>query len=98
MLLDEPFSALDYQTRLAVADDVYKIIKSEKKSAIMVTHDLAEAISMADRVIVLAKRPAHIKSIYNIEFEERLSPLEIRKTNKFFEYYDLIWKDIDKNV
>ena len=98
LLLDEPFSALDYQTRLAVADDVYKIIKSEKKSAIMVTHDLAEAISMADRVIVLAKRPAHIKNIYNIEFEERLSPLEIRKTNKFFEYYDLIWKDIDKNV
>ena len=98
LLLDEPFSALDYQTRLAVADDVYKIIKSEKKSAIMVTHDLAEAISMADRVIVLTKRPAHIKNIYNIEFEERLSPLEIRKTNKFFEYYDLIWKEIDKNV
>lgn len=98
LLLDEPFSALDYQTRLAVADDVYKIIKSEKKSAIMVTHDLAEAISMADRVIVLTKRPARIKNIYNIEFEERLSPLEIRKTNKFFEYYDLIWKDIDKNV
>lgn len=98
LLLDEPFSALDYQTRLAVADDVYKIIKSEKKSAIMVTHDLAEAISMADRVIVLTKRPAHIKNIYNIEFEERLSPLEIRKTNKFFDYYDLIWKDIDKNV
>ena len=98
LLLDEPFSALDYQTRLAVADDVYKIIKSEKKSAIMVTHDLAEAISMADRVIVLTKRPAHIKNIYNIEFEERLSPLEIRKTNKFFEYYDLIWKDIDFHV
>ena len=53
---------------------------------------------MADRVIVLTKRPAHIKNIYNIEFEERLSPLEIRKTNKFCEYYDLIWKDIDKNV
>ena len=98
LLLDEPFSALDYQTRLAVADDVYKIIKSEKKSAIMVTHDLAEAIRMADRVIVLTKRPAHIKNIYNIEFEERLSPLEIRKTNKFFEYYDLIWKDIDFHV
>lgn len=98
LLLDEPFSALDYQTRLAVANDVYKIIKRENKSAIMVTHDLAEAISMADRVIVLTKRPAHIKNIYNIEFEERLSPLEIRKTNKFFEYYDLIWKDIDKNV
>lgn len=98
LLLDEPFSALDYQTRLSVADDVYKIIKSENKSAIMVTHDLAEAISMADKVIVLTKRPAKIKKIYNIEFDERKSPMEIRKTQKFFDYYDLIWKDIDKNV
>lgn len=98
LLLDEPFSALDYQTRLAVADDVYQIIKKENKSAIMVTHDLAEAISMADKVIVLTKRPAKIKKIYNIKFENRESPMEIRKTQKFFDYYDLIWKDIDKNV
>ena len=98
LLLDEPFSALDYQTRLAVADDVYKIIKTERKSAIMVTHDLAEAISMANRVIVLTKRPSTIKSTYAIEFKDQTNPSEIRKTKKFLDYYDLIWKDIDKNV
>ena len=98
LLLDEPFSALDYQTRLAVGNDVYNIIKSEKKTAIMVTHDLAEAISMADKVIVLTKRPSQIKNIYEIRFDDRKAPSEIRKTKKFFDYYDLIWKDIDKNV
>jgi len=98
LLLDEPFSALDYQTRLSVGDDVYKIIRTENKSALMVTHDLAEAISMADRVIVLSKRPSTIKNIYEINFNNRVLPSEIRKTKQFFDYYDLIWKDIDKNV
>lgn len=98
LLLDEPFSALDYQTRLSVGDDVYKIIKGENKSAIMVTHDLAEAISMADRVIVLSKRPSKIKSIYNIDFVNRECPSKVRQEEKFFKYYDLIWKDIDKSV
>ncbi len=98
LLLYEPFSALDYQTRLSVGDDVYKIIKNENKSAIMVTHDLAEAISMADKIIVLSKRPSNIKNIYNIDFNNREYPSKIRKTQKFFDYYDLIWKDIDKNV
>ena len=64
LLLDEPFSALDYQSRLAVSDNVYEIIKKEKKSAIMVTHDISEAISMADKIIVMSKRPSTIKSIY----------------------------------
>ena len=68
LFLDEPFSALDYQTRLAVSDDVYQIIKKEKKSAIMITHDISEAISMADKVIVLSKRPSTIKNIYEIKF------------------------------
>lgn len=95
LLLDEPFSALDYQTRLAVADDVYDIIKKEKKSAIMVTHNLSEAISMSDRVIVLSKRPGKIKSIYNIEIPNRTTPNESRKTKEFTEYHDQIWKDID---
>ena len=98
LLLDEPFSALDYQTRLSVSNDVYKIIKNEKKSAIMVTHDIAEAISMADRIIILTKRPSTIKNIYEITFENRECPSETRKTKNFFDYYDLIWKDIDKNV
>lgn len=97
LLLDEPFSALDYQTRLAVADDVYEIIKKEKKSAIMVTHNLSEAISMSDRVIVLTKRPGKIKSVYNIEIPNRTTPTETRKTKEFTEYHDQIWKDIDFN-
>lgn len=96
--MDEPFSALDYQTRLSVSDDVYKIIKSEKKSAIMVTHDLAEAISMADKIIVLSKRPSKIKNIYDINLTNKSTPINNRKTKEFSYYYDLIWKDIDFHV
>lgn len=98
MLLDEPFSALDYQTRLVVSDDVYKILKKEGKTAIMVTHDLAEAISMSDKIIVLSKRPSIIKNIYNIELENKSNPIKNRKDSKFSYYYDLIWKDIDHHV
>lgn len=98
LLLDEPFSALDYQTRLAVSDDVYKILKKEKKSAIMVTHDLAEAISMSDRIIVLSKRPSKIKNIYKIELTNKSNPIENRKAKEFSKYYEMIWKDIDFHV
>lgn len=98
LLLDEPFSALDYQSRLAVSDDVYQIIRKEKKSAIMVTHDLAEAISMADRIIVLSKRPCEIKNIHEIHFENRKTPIENRKCKEFSKYYDEIWKEIDFHV
>lgn len=98
LIMDEPFSALDAQTRLAVCDDVYKIIKKEKKSAIMVTHSIDEAISVADRVIVLSKRPSIIKNIYKINFENKSTPINNRKTKEFGTYYDLIWKDIDYHV
>ncbi len=98
LILDEPFSALDYQSRLAVSDDVYKIIKKEKKSAIMVTHDISEAISMADKVIVLSKRPSTIKNIYEINLTNKSNPINNRKTKEFSKYYDLIWKDIDYHV
>lgn len=98
LLLDEPFSALDYQTRLAVSDDVYKIIKQEKKSAIMVTHDLAEAISMSDRVIVLSKRPSTIKKIYEINLTNKSTPIKNRRAKEFSDYYEMIWKDIDFHV
>ena len=97
LLLDEPFSALDYQTRLAVSDDVWKIIKKEKKTTIMITHDIAEAISMADRIIVLTNRPAKVKSIYTIEMENKQNPINNRKQKEFQYYYDKIWKDIDIN-
>jgi len=98
LFLDEPFSALDYQSRLAVSDDVYKIIKKEKKSAIMVTHDISEAISMADRIIVLSKRPSTIKNVYEIELSNRSTPINNRKAKEFSKYYDMIWKDIDYHV
>ena len=98
LLLDEPFSALDYQSRLAVSDDVYKIIKKEKKSAIMVTHDISEAISMADRIIVLSERPSKIKRIYEIKLTGKDSPINNRKAKEFAKYYDMIWKDIDYHV
>ena len=97
LLLDEPFSALDYQTRITVSDDVYKIIKEENKTAIMVTHDITEAIAIADKVIVLSKRPATIKNIYEIKFESKGLPSKNRKDPMFNSYYDNIWKDFDAN-
>lgn len=98
LLLDEPFNALDYQSRLAVSNDVYEIIKKEKQTAIIVTHDLAEAICMADKIYVLSKRPCTIKKVYNIELENKRDPINNRKDIKFNEYYDKIWKDLDINV
>ena len=95
MLLDEAFSALDYMTRLKVSDDVYKIIKKEKKTAIMITHDIAEAISMANRVIVLSNRPAKIKKIFDINLTNSSTPIENRKCIEFSKYYDLIWRELD---
>ena len=94
LILDEPFSKLDYQSRLKVSDDVYKIIKNEGKTALMVTHDLAEAISISDRVIVLSDRPCEIKNIYKIKREKEGTPIENRKDKNFAYYYDLIWKDL----
>ena len=98
ILLDEPYSALDYQTRLALSNDMYQIIKNEGKTAIMITHNISEAISMADRVIVLTKRPCTIKNIYEIKLENKKDPLENRKDSKFNYYYDLIWRDLDVHI
>ena len=98
LLLDEAFSALDYQTRLAVSEDVYKIIKKEKKTTIMVTHDLAEAISLADRIVVLSSRPSKVKKIYDIKLSCEDSPIKRRKAKEFSDYYESIWKDLDVNV
>ena len=95
LLLDEPFSALDYITRLKLADDVYKIIKKERKTVILVTHDIAEAISLSDRIIVLTKRPSKIKKIYDIKLSNKSIPSNNRKSKEFYQYYDNIWKDLD---
>lgn len=98
LLLDEPMSALDYQSRLAISDDIYKIIKNEGKTAIMVTHDIAEAISMSDRIIVLAKRPAKVKNIYKIILSDKSTPVNNRKCREFSEYYDMLWRDLDVHL
>lgn len=94
LLLDEPFSALDYQTRLSVQNDIYSIIRSEKKTAILVTHDISEAISMSDRIIVLTKRPGTIKNILNIDFDKKLSPLERRNDPMFNKYFKDLWEEL----
>ena len=93
LLLDEPFSALDYQTRLSVCDDVYKIIKAEKKSAVLVTHDISEAISMSDVIIILTERPAKVKTIFYPEFKSR-NPLDRRELPEFSFYFEKIWKEL----
>jgi len=96
LLLDEAFSALDYQTRIMVTKDIYNILKNEKITAIMVTHDISEAISMSDRVIVLTKRPATVKTIEEINFEmENRNPMNVRKNPKFSKYFDSLWKELD---
>lgn len=96
LLLDEAFSALDYQTRLMVTKDVYKILKNENMTMIMVTHDISEAISMADKVVVLSNRPTYVKKIHTIEFDiENRDPLNCRKDPKFSKYFDSLWKELD---
>jgi NitT/TauT family transport system ATP-binding protein len=94
LLLDEPFSALDFQTRLNVCDDVYSIIAREDKTAVLVTHDISEAISLSGRVIVLSKRPGTIKSIYDIPLSECKTPLKRREHPKFSKLFEKIWRDI----
>ncbi|EKY26160.1 ABC transporter ATP-binding protein [Clostridium celatum] len=96
LLLDEPFSALDYQSRLNVTDDVYEIIKKERKTAIMVTHDLGEAIVMSKRVIILTSRPATIKDDVLIEFKNKdATPFDKRKEPEFNVYFRRLWGELD---
>jgi NitT/TauT family transport system ATP-binding protein len=96
LLLDEPFSALDYQTRLEVADDIWGIIRKEKKTAILITHDISEAISMSDRVIILTKRPGSVKRIIDIKLSiTDPTPFRARSAPEFTDYFNLIWKELN---
>ena len=101
LLLDEPFSALDYQTRLEVSDDIGGILRREKRTAVLVTHDLSEAISLGNRVIVLSGRPARVIASVPIAFAhdkcttEPLSPLARRNAPEFKTYFNLIWKELN---
>ena len=94
LLLDEPFSALDYQTRLSVCDDVYKIIRNEKKTALLITHDISEAISLADRILVLSKRPAKIIANHTLNFSET-EPLKRRENKEFSAWFELLWRELN---
>ena len=98
LLLDEPFSALDYQTRLSVCDDISSIIKSTEKTAILITHDLSEAISVADRVIVLTSRPGRIKAVIPTSFgEDYVRPLARRNMPEFSVYFNQVWKELQND-
>ena len=94
LLLDEPFSALDYQTRLSVCDDVYKIIRNEKKTALLITHDISEAISVADRIFVLSHRPASVIAEHRLSFAET-EPLKRRENKEFSHWFELLWKELN---
>lgn len=95
LLLDEPFSALDYQMRLAVCDDVYSIIKNERKTALLVTHDVSEAISVADKIVVLSARPAKVEHIRIMPFNRELTPLKRREQPEFAPLFEQIRRDLD---
>ena len=95
LLLDEPFSALDYQTRLNVCDDVYNIIRSEKKTALLITHDISEAISVADRVLVLCKRPAHVVGEHVLHFDANTKPLQRREEKEFSGWFEMLWRQLN---
>ena len=95
LLLDEPFSALDYQTRLAVSSDIYRIIRREGKTALLVTHDISEAVSMSDRVFVLSRRPAVVKKTFDLSALRRLDPLQRRDDPAFGAVFNAIWKELE---
>lgn len=97
LLLDEPFSALDYQTRLNTANDIGSIIREEQKSAVLVTHDLSEAVSLADRILVLSSRPGRLKRILTISFPKEMTALERRGTNEFKDYFNMLWKEMNED-
>lgn len=98
LLLDEAFSALDYQTRIMVTNDIYSILRKENITALIVTHDISEAISMSDRVLVLSKRPGTIKDIHKIDFEiEGRTPINCRESPKFSQYFNTLWKELGVN-
>lgn len=96
LLLDEAFSALDYQTRIMVTNDIYNILRSEGITALVVTHDISEAISMSDRVVVLNARPGTIKDIHKIDFDiENRNPINCREEPKFSYYFNTLWKELE---
>jgi NitT/TauT family transport system ATP-binding protein len=98
LLLDEPFSALDYQTRLSVSADIHHIIRRERKTALLVTHDIAEAISLSDRIVVLSSRPATVRSVHTLTELDGIPPLERRDTPVFHTLFNTVWKELNADA
>lgn len=97
LLLDEPFSALDYQTRLAVSADIHSIIRQQGKTALLVTHDISESVSLSDRVVVLSQRPGTVRSVHELSALEGLGPPERRSSPVFQAYFNEIWKELEQH-
>ncbi len=97
LLLDEAFSALDYQTRLHVTNDVHSILKKEGVTTLLVTHDIPESIALSDKILILSARPANVKEVLEINFDKKLSPLERRAHADFPHYFEHIWKELCEN-
>ena len=95
LLLDEPFSALDYQTRLNVCEDVSSIIRSEEKTALLITHDISEAVSLADRILVLTKRPARVAFEHELDFDGENRPIKRREKQQFSAWFEILWKELN---
>ena len=98
LLLDEPFSALDHQMRLSVSQDIHRIIRQEKKTSLLVTHDISEAISLSDRIVVLSHRPAVVKQIHDLSALRRYAPMERRSQPEFQTLFNQLWKELDVKV
>ena len=98
LLLDEPFSSLDYQTRLAVSADIHAILRKEEQTALLVTHDIAEAVSMSDRIFVLTRRPATVKVVHDLAELKTLPPLQRRDHPSFHIHFNAVWKELDIHV
>lgn len=98
ILLDEPFSALDYYTRLTISEDVHRMLKEFNTTAVIITHDIQEALSLSDRVIVLSSRPSTVKNVYDIPFKDELSIQKRRQEPIFNEIYEKIWSDLDVQI
>jgi NitT/TauT family transport system ATP-binding protein len=99
LLLDEPFSALDFQTRLALCDEIAEILRAEGKTVVLVTHDIGEAVSMASRVVVMSRRPGQIKAVHAIDYpsfgDKRPTPFEARRCPEYNSYFEMIWDELD---
>ena len=98
LLLDEPFSALDYQTRLAVSADIHAILRREGQTALLVTHDIAEAVSMSDRIFILSRRPAVVRAVHDLQELHSLTPLQRRDHPSFHIHFNAVWKELDIHV